>query len=65
MDVAKGVAHFVNQQRQLAISAMAEIDGQRIEGIAEQAGIAEQQHPSAGEVDAALGRATLRVGAQG
>ena len=65
MDAAKGVAHFVNQQRQLAISAMAEIDGQRIESIAEQAGIAEQQHPSAGEVDAALGRATLRVGAQG
>ena len=65
MDVAKGVAHFVDQQRQLAVGAIAEIDGQRIEGVAEQAGIAEQQHPSAREVDAALGRAMLRVGAQG
>ena len=65
MDVAKGVAHFVDQQRQLTIGAIAEIDRQRIEGVAEQAGIAEQQHPSAREVDAALGRAKLRVGAQG
>ena len=47
MDVAKGVAHFIDQQRQLAIGAIAEIDRQRIEGVAEQAGIAEQQHPPA------------------
>ena len=65
MDVAKGVAHFVDHKRELAVGTIAEIDRQRIEGIAEQAGIAEQQHPSAGEVDAALGRATSRVGAQG
>ena len=48
MDIAKGVAHFVDHERQLAIGAIAEIDRQRIEGIAEQAGIAEQQHPPAG-----------------
>jgi hypothetical protein len=56
------LAHFVDQQRQLTISAIAEIDRQRIEGVAAQAGIAEQQHGSAREVDAASGRATLRVG---
>jgi len=48
MDLAKGVAHFVDDECQLAAGAIAEIDRQRIEGIAEQAGIAEQQHPSAG-----------------
>ena len=65
MDIAKRVAHFIDQQCQLTIGAIAEIDGERIEGVAEQAGIAEQQHPSAREVDAALGRAMLRVGPQG
>ncbi len=59
MDLAKRVAHFVDDERELAAGAIAEIDRQRIEGIAEQAGIAEQQHPPAGEIDAALGRATL------
>ena len=64
MDVAESVAHFINQECQFATRAIAEIDRQRIEGVAEQAGIAEQQHPPAGQVNAALGRATLRIGAQ-
>jgi hypothetical protein len=64
MDVTKRIAHFVDQQRRLTISAIAEMDRQRIEGVAEQAG-SRAAAPVRREVDAALGRATLRVGAQG
>ena len=54
VDIAEGIANLVDDQPEVAVGLVTEIDGQRIEGIAEQAGIAEQQHPSAGEVDAAL-----------
>ena len=64
VDLAEGIAHLVDDQRKLAVGAIAEIDRQRIEGVAEQAGIAEQQDAPAGEVDAMLGRAALRIGAQ-
>ena len=36
VDVAEGVADLVDDQRQLAVGAIAEIDRQRIEGVAEQ-----------------------------
>ena len=50
--------------RKRAVGAVAEVDRQRIEGVAEHAGIAEQGHAAAGEVDAVLGRAALHIGAQ-
>ena len=61
MDLAEGVAHFVDNQRKLAVGAMAKIDRQRIEGVAEQARVTQKPHASAIQIDAALGRATPGV----
>src|SRR5262249_25298458 len=61
MVLAKRVADLVDDEREAAAGRVAEIDRERIEGIAEQAGIAEQQHAPAGELDAVLCRAALSV----
>jgi hypothetical protein len=50
VDLAKLVAHFIDDERKFTAGAITEIDRQRIEGVAEEAGIAEQQHPPAREI---------------
>src|SRR5580692_615486 len=64
VDIAEGVADLIDDQGKRPVSAIAEIGRQRVEGVAEQPRIAQQQHPSAAEVDAAIRRAVLRVQAQ-
>src|SRR5262249_17352489 len=46
------------------VRAIAEVDRQRIEGEAEEARVAEQQHAAAGEIDAVLVRTGLCIVAQ-
>ena len=61
MDIAERIPDLIDDERELAAGPIAEIDRQRIEGVAEEARIAQQQHLSAGEVDSLFGRTSLRV----
>ena len=49
VDIAESVADFVDQNRQVAVGAVAEIDRQRIGSAAKQPGIAQQQDAAATE----------------
>ena len=64
VNFAEGVADFLDQHRKRVIGAIAEIDRQRIERVAEQSRIAQQQHPAAGEVNAVSVRAAPSVAQQ-
>ena len=65
MDIAEGVADLLNDKGEGPVGAIAEIDRQRIEGVAKQPGIAQKQQASAGQVDDVLLGAPLRVSTQG
>src|ERR1700686_3815898 len=65
VDVSKRVANLIDDQGEFAVDAMAEVNRQRIEGETEQAGITQQPHVTAGQIDTVLGRAAMRISAQG
>jgi hypothetical protein len=50
VNVAECVADFVDNQGELAVRALAKIHGKWIEGIVEQLGVAQQQHPAARQI---------------
>jgi hypothetical protein len=51
VDVAKRVADLIDDQDQFASGAIAKVNRQRIEGVAEQPRVTQQQHPPAGWID--------------
>src|SRR5260221_14232003 len=59
--IPKSVANLVDNQGGPAVSKIAEIDRQRIEGEADRAGVAQWPHAPAGQVDTVLDRAILRA----
>jgi hypothetical protein len=54
VEAAKRVADLVDDQRKLAAGAVAETDRERIEGVTEQARIAQQLYPPAAELCEAI-----------
>src|SRR5258708_35250613 len=59
--IPKSVANLVDHQGEPAVSKIAEIDRQRIEGEAEHAGEAQGTHPPAGQGETLLDRANLAL----